>query len=80
MRSHVLRSTETYPEYILIEESNSFGDQILKIRYENKDGMQKYVWTEINHEGNHRPVESSFISRMRSLCDLDDSKVKARWG
>jgi hypothetical protein len=80
MRCFPLREAKNHTEYLLIQESNSFGDQILNIRYENKQGMQKYVWTEINHEGNWRELNEAFLDRLKALVELDHSKVQERWG
>lgn len=80
MHSIVLRETDTYPDYMLIIKTNEFGDQVLHIRYENRQGMQKYVWTEINHEGRWRSIDEAFVNRLKALIMLDHAKVVERWG
>lgn len=80
MQSFILKQSTNHPSFILFATSNSFGDQILQIRYENNDGMQKYVWTELNHEGNWRDLTPAFIQYMTALVELDQTKIEQKWG
>lgn len=70
MRSFVLKKTSTYPIYVLIVHSNSFGDQIIKVRFEDFDGMQKDIWTELNHEGSHRDITQGFVKYMKQQVKM----------
>lgn len=80
MRSIILKTTETYPSYILMIGSNNFGDQVLQIRFENKQGFTKYVWTEINHEGLHREINEAFIERLKALVEIDGPSIEKKYG
>ena len=75
MQTYTLRQAKNYNDLILIVESDSFGDQIWKILYETPEGYQKYVWQEINHEGQHREISQDFINYMKNQKFLLHGKV-----
>jgi hypothetical protein len=64
-KAETLRWATNHADLVLIIESNNFGDQIIKVRHETKAGYQKYIWTELNHEGSHRNITPNFIEYIR---------------
>lgn len=64
MKSLILDQTsKNHPSYICYQDSNSFGDQILTLVYENKEGYIRRFHATFN-EGTHVPFTKESIETL----------------
>ena len=57
--------------YTLEVHKNSFGDQILVIRHDHKDGHH-FVWSEVNYEGSHIDITIDYIFSLEKFCKCEE--------
>jgi hypothetical protein len=61
MKSIILHATETYPDLIAYVSTNNFGDQIITVIREYRDGTKETLLIETNQEGEHVRVDKKTL-------------------
>lgn len=67
MKCYTIRSNEGFPEVILVETSNNFGDQILEVHFEYGNGARKILGTSTSPEGSHYGEKTKILWAKRIL-------------